>query len=290
MSGNLGLAILAGVGGMVGWGMADFLAKGAVDELGDLPPLFWGQLVGTAALIAIALIGGGSLHLPALDWLKLIGFGIVSGLSYLLLYSGFERGPISLLSPIFAAYAGVVVLLSAGLFGEAIPALRAVALVAILAGILLLALDLTGIRSSIAAHQTGGIPQVLGAMLIFATWLVLWDHFVHDRSWVPLLASMRAVATVTLLGTARVRNTSLRVSNRRLWPTLGAIGIADVAAFGLVSIGFSQTASPSVVAVLSSAFSLPTILLARLFLHERLARVQQVGVVIILTGVVLVGV
>jgi drug/metabolite transporter (DMT)-like permease len=284
---DLGLAVLAGAGGMIGWGSADFFAKQAVDQLGDLIPLFWSQLVGTLVLVSIALLGGDGLSLSPLLSLEIVGFGVVSGLSYLLLYRGFERGQISLLSPIFATYAGVVVLLSAGLFGEVIPGQRAIALCIILAGVVLLALDLSGVRSSLAARQTGGIPEVIGAMLIFALWLVLWDRFVHDRSWVPLLAAVRAVATLTLFVTARLQRTSLSVSNRQLWPVLGLIGLCDVAAFGLVSLGFSQTAYPSVVAMLSSAFSLPTLLLARWFLGERLARIQLLGVTVIVIGVVL---
>lgn len=290
MNAGLGVAVLTGAGGMIGWGAADFFAKQTVDQLGDLSPLFWGQLVGTVVLVAIWVVGDDRLHLSPLVGLQIIGFGVVSGLSYLLLYRGFARGQISLLSPIFATYAGVVVLLSAGLFGEVIPLQRAIALFIIVAGIVLLTLDLTSLRASLAARQTGGIPEVVGAMLIFAGWLVLWDHFVHDRSWVPLLASVRAVATMTLLITARLQRTSLKVSNRQLWPALGLIGLCDVAAFGLVSLGFSQTAYPSVVAVLSGAFSLPTLLLARFFLGERLDRMQLVGVAVILTGVALTGV
>jgi drug/metabolite transporter (DMT)-like permease len=40
--------------------------------------------------------------------------------------------------------------------------------------------------------------------------------------------------------------------------------------------------------MLSGAFSLPTIILARIFLHERTTVLQTVGSVVILVGVVLV--
>ncbi|MFN2571957.1 MAG: hydantoinase B/oxoprolinase family protein, partial [Gemmatimonadales bacterium] len=39
-------AITAGLLGMLGWGCADFFAKKTIDKIGDLPTLFWGQLLG----------------------------------------------------------------------------------------------------------------------------------------------------------------------------------------------------------------------------------------------------
>jgi drug/metabolite transporter (DMT)-like permease len=275
---------------MLGWGTADFFAKKTVDVIGDLVPLLWSQFIGTVLLVAVAIVGGETISVSGLDCVELVAFGIVSGLSYLLLYHGFERGQVSLLSPIFAIYGGVVVLLSAGLFGEVIPPVRVAALLVILGGILVLVLDLGGVRRSLAERQLGGVPQVVGAMLIFAAWLVLWDRFVHDRSWVLPLAAVRAVATVTLVATARVQRVSVGVADRRLWPAVAAIAVGDVAAFGLVSLGFSATAHPSIVAVLSAAFSLPTLILARLFLGERLSRLQTVGVAVVLVGVALTGV
>jgi drug/metabolite transporter (DMT)-like permease len=68
---------------------------------------------------------------------------------------------------------------------------------------------------------------------------------------------------------------------------LAAIGILDLTANGLYAWGTTQGLL-SVVAVLGSLYPLATVLLARWVLGERIRRVQEVGVVTALAGVVLI--
>jgi drug/metabolite transporter (DMT)-like permease len=116
---------------------------------------------------------------------------------------------------------------------------------------------------------------------------VLWDHFISRGDWLANLCAMRVIATVTLVVTARMRGISLKVRTG-LRPTLALVGVCDVAAFGLLSLGLSETSMVSVVAVLSAAFSLPTLVLARVFLNERLSRVQIAAALLIVSGVALI--
>ena len=63
-----------------------------------------------------------------------------------------------------------------------------------------------------------------------------------------------------------------------------AIGVLDVTANGLFAAAANE-GLVSVVAVLGSLYPVVTILLARMVLHERVQRVQQVGVATVLCGV-----
>jgi drug/metabolite transporter (DMT)-like permease len=66
------------------------------------------------------------------------------------------------------------------------------------------------------------------------------------------------------------------------------IGLCDIGAYSAVAFGFGATSHPSVIVVLSSTFSLPTLLLARVFLKERLGHTQKLAACTILAGTVLV--
>ena len=41
MQSDLVIAVLAGFGGMLGWGFADFFAKKTIDEIGDVASSFF---------------------------------------------------------------------------------------------------------------------------------------------------------------------------------------------------------------------------------------------------------
>jgi drug/metabolite transporter (DMT)-like permease len=80
------------------------------------------------------------------------------------------------------------------------------------------------------------------------------------------------------------------VQSRETRSALVLIGACDVAAFALLSIGLHSTSMVSVVAMLSGAFSLPTIVLARLFLDERLTRRQLLAASLVIAGIGLLAV
>jgi drug/metabolite transporter (DMT)-like permease len=90
------------------------------------------------------------------------------------------------------------------------------------------------------------------------------------------------VVAVTLFAAAFLAR---RPGGRPELPALMAIGVLIVCADSLYAVA-STEGLLSVVAVLSSLFPVVTIALARFYLHERLGRAQQAGVVIALSGVV----
>lgn len=290
MNHDLLIAVVAGLGSMVGWGGADFFAKKTIDIIGDIKTLFWGQLVGVVPLIVIFLVHPKISHLNHWDPLFLVLFGVFSALSYLPLYAGFGKGEISLLSPIFASYSVVVVLLSALFLHETISAHRWIAILIVFAGILLISSDPSEFRSSLKnLHQrVKGMPSVLTAMLMYSFWLFFLDKFLQNKNWVFPLLVIRVVAVLTLLIYAARKRINLRVTERYLWKFLMCIGVFDVAAFAFVSYGFSNSGYTSVIAVLSATFSVPTIILAAVFLKERIQRFQIAAISLILLGVALV--
>lgn len=290
MHNTLFITILAGLGGMIGWGTADFFAKKTIDKIGDLRTLFWQQLFGTIPLLIAFAIQPKIPHLNRFDPLFLLAFGVVSALSYLLLYAGFGKGQVSLLSPVMASYAVVVVILSVIILGEPLYLKQSLAILVTFVGIILISTDVQDLGKSFhkRAFRLAGLPEVTSAMVGYSFWLLYLDKFLDGKQWLFYLLVIRIIATLTLLAYAGLRHISLKVTDTSLWKYLICIGVFDVAAFSFVSYGFSHTQYPSVIAVLSAAFSLPTILLAYLFLGEKLTRSQLVAVGIILIGIILI--
>jgi drug/metabolite transporter (DMT)-like permease len=73
------------------------------------------------------------------------------------------------------------------------------------------------------------------------------------------------------------------------WPLIVAIGLGDLMGNAFFLLSNAQGAL-SVAVVLASLYPVTTIVLARLFLHERLRGGQLIGVAAALAGVVLIAV
>src|SRR4051812_30338732 len=148
MQTDLTIAILAGLGGMLGWGFADFFAKKTVDRIESIKGLVWAHLFGTLMFLVIAAVDILiKQRLPTLPttagiWLGLIFFGSLQMLIYFLVYEGFKKGQLAVLNPVFASFTGLVALGSVIFFHEQLTGLLVVALIIIFSGILLLNVDL----------------------------------------------------------------------------------------------------------------------------------------------------
>ena len=290
MNNDLLVAVVGGLGGMLGWGFADFFAKKTIDKTSDLTTLFWSQLIGVVPLLIIFAVHPTVPRLDRYDLPFLALFGAISGLTYLPAYTGFGKGQISLLSPIFASWSVLTVLLSAFIFGEVIPPLRWLAVAITFAGILTISADprdlLRVLRKQ--GHSVKGLPEIFVAMVSYSVWLVLFNNFISGKPWVFCLLVIRIFSAATLFAYSRIRRQPLGFKQKNLWNYMVLIGVFDVMAFGFVSYGFSASPLTSVVAILAGTFSLPTMVLARIYLKEKISPLHAFAALLILLGIAII--
>ena len=269
---------------MLGWGTADFFAKKAIDEIGDIVSLVWAHLAGAGLLVAFAggayLAGWPILTLPATAsaWGALAFFGALQAAVYLFVYVGFGKGQISVLNPIFASYCGLVALFSLAFLGEAVTWHNGIALAVLFTGILLINLDMDAFaQRRLRLTAVPGFPQIAIATLLAAAWTLGWNSFVSERNGLSFALWMYLAMTAALLAYAAVRGVPLAFHRRPVWKFLVLIGFCEALGYVAISLGYAETRHTSIVALLSGAFSLPTLLLARLFLKERISALQVLG-------------
>jgi drug/metabolite transporter (DMT)-like permease len=80
---------------------------------------------------------------------------------------------------------------------------------------------------------------------------------------------------------------SLRLPRPSPMPTIAAAGVLDVTANAVYLLA-TRRGLLALVAVISALYPASTVLLARVILHERLARLQVAGLVVAGAGVVLI--
>ncbi|MEX0649749.1 MAG: EamA family transporter [Candidatus Andersenbacteria bacterium] len=292
MPSELLIAIFGGLGGMLGWGLADFFAKKTIDEVGDVVSLAWGHVFGTIVLLIMVLyqfVGLGhkvTAHYDLSAWLLLAFFGVLQAAVYLLVYKGFGKGQVGVLSPVFASFSGLTAIISIVIFGEAVGPYILLGLVALFAGILLINIDVQALKAKrLNFAYVPGFKEIALATLLATFWTLSWDKFVGGRDWLLYTFFMYAFMSVAILIFALIRRINLLVVKPHIWKFLALIGFTETVAYAAISLGYSLTSLTSVVALLSGAFSLPTIILAHLFLKEKITTMQTVGSLITIGGI-----
>lgn len=292
MERTLLVAVLAGLSGMLGWGFADFFAKKTIDKVGDMATLAWAHIYGVTLIGSIVLartfsegrVRGLPNDIPEMG--KIAFFGALQALVYLFVYRGFGKGKLALLNPVFSSYSGFVVLASVLFFGEVMGAWQLAVLAVVFIGIISISLDHESFKlRKLRLTKIAGLGDILSAVTLAALWTVLWGHFVSGKDWLMYAALMYAYMSLTVLFLCWIQRVKLNVLDAKTLPYFMLIGITEVAAYIGISIGYSLTIHTSVVAVLSAAFSVPTLILAHVFLKEHITKLQLVGVVLVIVGV-----
>jgi uncharacterized membrane protein len=295
MQNELLIAVFGGLGAMIGWGLADFFAKITIDEVGDIVSLAWGHVIGTLALIIMAIYSFGIMHRPATlpasgrAWLFLVLFGIGQAAVYLFVYKGFGKGPVGILSPVFASFTGITSILSIVVFAEILRGHILTGLLVMFFGILLINVDLNALKEKrLSFVRIPGIKEVAIATILAALWTLLWDRFVSSQDWLMYTLLMYGFMTIAILIYAKIQSISLNKIKPKMWKFLALIGICETVAYLALSWGYSATSFTSVVAVTSGAFALPTIILARLFLKEKISTLQTIGGLVVISGIIII--
>ncbi|MDB5171126.1 MAG: protein of unknown function transrane [Candidatus Saccharibacteria bacterium] len=295
MHNELLIAILAGLGGMFGWGLADFFAKKTIDEIGAIKSLVWAHSFGATLFILITLgqvfVRNQSVDTPATvsAWAGLVFFGALQMIVYWLVYEGFNKGQLAVLNPVFASYSGLVALISIIFFGENLGVALGIGLVALFFGIVLMNLDIKGLKSK-QLNIVPGLKEVGAAAILAAVWTVGWDRFIDGKDALSYAMFMYIFMTAAAFVLAAIMKVTLRGISPGLKKFLVLIGISEVLAYLAISWGFSETSLTSIVALVSGSFSLPTIVLAFIFLKERISQLQVAAIAVIIAGIALVSI
>jgi drug/metabolite transporter (DMT)-like permease len=291
------LGIILGLVGAVCWGVADFIARFASRRVGAYRTLLFMQAFGFVGLSAYLSWTHGFAQIAAHGWKPWV-FGAIAGLlnmiASLALYYSFQIGVMSVVAPVSSSYPALTVALAL-LSGEHIQALRGVGLAITLVGVVLASTsfaadnaDAHADASPAYARLAKGVVWAIVAAVGFG--FLFWFLGFHV---VPVLGSVISVwmirltsFTVLVLAAAPARQ-DIALPHGAVWWMLAGVGLLDTAAFVFNNAGL-YTGQVSVVSVLASLYGAVTVVLAWIFLRERLDLSQWLGIALIFAGIVLV--
>ena len=273
------MTILFGLLSAFSYGYADFVGALAAKRVRPLAVTTISFSVGLViALIASLFIGAS--YEPNVIQIGILA-GVCSAAAITFLYAALALGPISITSPLTAVLSAIIPVVFDVATGQQLSSLACIAIVLILIAVVLVAfvpgqdVRLPSLRATLYS---------VGAGLGFAGIFLFLDMAPAD-SGLGVLVVMRIVGIALMLGGLALLLLSgkSKVLLEKEIFALGTIWLVVLAGIGEVSgnvffIIASREGALAIAAVLTSLYPVGTILLARIFLKERIALSQNIGI------------
>jgi drug/metabolite transporter (DMT)-like permease len=275
------LGVFYGLLTAVGFGTADFMVTGVSRRIGPMRAVYLIQVFGLIALAGVAVVRREPLPPAGSAWVLAALFGLVNFGGMYFLYRSFTVGSLSVCSPIAASYAVVTGLLALA-SGERPPRLVLLGALILVMGVIVVARGSGGGAASLA-----GVPEALTAAGFIGVFFWGMDGVTDDLGWLWPVIVDRVVmlcCAFALLVRAGAISPEPEPGTGRLMIAASGMDTLGLVAFNL-GIERAFTTSTS---ALGSLYSAIAVVLAWLFLRERLARAQWAGIGAILTGILLV--
>lgn len=274
------------------WGSTDVSAAIAGRRLGSLGVAAIVQAASLAVVLVLCLLRGSWFPTKPEDILVSVATGVVASGAYLSFFTALRIGPLSVVSPVVAAYGGLTVVLAVLIRGEALTTLQAIG-----AGLATLGVVLTGLVSNGGWRRTTvagkGVRFAIVALVCFAVLTIGLAAPIRSAGWLPVLLAARLtnaatvgiVLVVVFVFRPRIARPLLeRATDRPLGrarvAVLAAIvgGSLDIAGFVAFAIGLGQ--APAWIVGLASSFGpVVSVVVAVALWGERLQPSQWLGLV-----------
>jgi len=270
--------ILLGLLSALTWGAADFGGGLASKRTNSYGVVIGSHTISLSAFLLLALLLKEPVP-PLRDWLFGAAAGLAGGIGLMLLYRALAEGKMSIVAPVSALVAAAIPVVVTGL-NQGLPEdLTLLGFALALSAVWLLS---SGDAITQIRIKELGLPLTAG--IVFGLFFIL----LHQASRMAILWPVVATRIGSIAGL--LAYTSLNhlswIPSRRHWSLLTFIGIIDATGTACYALS-ARLGRMDIAAVLGSLYPGATVLLAWVFLKERISRVQSLGILLALGAIVL---
>ena len=226
------------------------------------------QLVGMALAFGLSLLRGETAPLPVDLFWSVLG-GVAGGVGITALYHGLAVGRMGVVAPVTGVLAALIPVV-AGILLEGVPSsLTLVGIVLAIVAVILVS------RVSDASSGPSGLRFALVAGIGIGLFSVFVAQISDGHAFGPL--AVIRLAEAVLIGIVVLVTGAVWRPERRFVPAMAGVGVLDMAGNGFFILAV-QGGALAVAAVLSSLYPVMTVILATVFLRERVTRTHAIGI------------
>ena len=274
------------------FGTSDYLSKSMIAQIGTYrTTIYVLALTGLGSLIPGFFLRSVFTVSPLLAIILLM-VSSSAFLSFVFMYRAYSKGILSLTAPIVNVYPAFTVIISLLFLGTTLSVEALLALVAIIAGILVVSTSLSDLRKRLFGGRRSLAPGIGSALLAALFFGVSWTGFGFATQrlgyLLPALSMRGSAAVIGMLVAPALRRDIRPTSGRWIW-TLLAMGLLETGALVTFSLGLYISPSPTTLPILTTfngVAAAVTAAYAIVLLKERLEFNHVVGVILLISGVV----
>lgn len=280
------ISILLGVAGMFGWGMYDFLGGVFAKQIGPFKSLFWSQLAGLGAVCLFLLVSAPIFKISGLAVLLIAVASILYSAGYLFFFKGLEIGNISLIAATMNLWAVFTMLFAFLFMGQRLSGLQTLGVALILAGVTVASLNWNDMRSRTFQLSVGVKETVAGAFFFGVFWNVS-EIVSEEIGWLftTLFVKLGIILFLLVFSLFAKREIGLVKVSSKTKIMLVIMGIVEAGAVAAVNYGLT-IGDAILITPIASALSIVTIGLAILFLKDKITKLQTLGIITAILGII----
>jgi drug/metabolite transporter (DMT)-like permease len=281
------MTVLLGLVAALSWGIHDILVRWVSQKSNVFSALFLVLLFGLIIQFGIVAVRGEFAAIPMPAMGAVFAAGIAFMFAGIAIYKAFEIGPVQLVAPIVATYAIGSILLGVAQ-GDTLTALQILAICAVFIGLyIVVSLANSSDDTTSNGKRSHAILWACGASLGFAVTFGIGQSIVQYGPEMMTILTIRFIAVISLIPIMLYLKAPLFAAMGQ-WKILGAMGALDALALTSVLVSGNMP-NASYASLAASLFGMVTILLAWVFLRERMTPLQWVGVTLTFIGIAYLG-
>ena len=280
------ISLLSGLAGMFGWGIYDFLGGVYAKQIGPFKSFFWSQLAGLIFALLLIFAFTINLNVPISIIILLPIAAIVYSAGYLFFFKGFEIGNVSIVAATMNLWAVFTMLFAFIFMGQRLSTLQCLGVFMIISGVTLASLNWSDIKNQSFQLSSGVKETVLGAFFFGVFWNI--SEVISEKiGWLltTLFVKFGIILFLLLFSFLIKRELDLTKATTKTKCMVVFMGIIEAGAVAIVNYGLT-IGDAILITPIASALSIVTITLAIIFLKDKVTKLQGLGIITAIAGII----
>jgi len=280
------ISILTGIAGMFGWGIYDFLGGVYTKQIGPFKSFFWSQLAGAISTFLLIFIFPITLNIPVLVIILLPIAAILYSAGYLFFFKGFEIGNVSIVAATMNLWAVFTMLFAFLFMRQRLSPIQTLGVFMIVSGVTLASINWSDIKNR-RFKLSSGVKETIAGAFFFGVFWNISEVITEEIGWLltTLFVKFGIILFLLLFSFIIKRELDLTNAPRKTKYMVILMGIIEAGAVAIVNYGLT-IGDAILITPIASALSIVTITLAIIFLEDKITKLQGVGILTAIAGIV----